>query len=213
LFTQSAAPLKFTVRTKQRSPTKFESAFVSDDEVSKALRKILASQEEKPDQFIASLVDHYESGSQWTNTQRAWAHFFATKLRRYRAFGDANGDQAGLVFTLLKKPNPSMPDLGNDSNFKSPFKTDEEARAVIQDLSEEEATKAGALVVSLRHLVVNERPWPPYLRGWGHYIAHQLKTGRMLQPKVLDDHWCPDTADEGDFPEGTGLRKPPRGVK
>ncbi|KAF4745878.1 hypothetical protein FOZ62_025991, partial [Perkinsus olseni] len=212
LFTQSAAPLKFTVRTKQRSPTKFESAFVSDDEVSKALRKILASQEEKPDQFIASLVDHYESGSQWTSTQRAWAHFFATKLR-YRTFGDANDDQAGLVFTLLKKPNPSMPDLGNDSSFKSPFKTDEEARAVIQDLSEEEAAKAGSLVVSLRHLVNNERPWPPYLRGWGHYIAHQLKSGRMLQPKVLDDHWCPDTADEDDFPEGTGLRKPPRGVK
>ncbi|KAF4707829.1 hypothetical protein FOZ63_026430, partial [Perkinsus olseni] len=84
---------------------------------------------------------------------------------------------------------------------------------VIQDLSEEEAAKAGSLVVSLRHLVNNERPWPPYLRGWGHYIAHQLKSGRMLQPKVLDDHWCPDTADEDDFPEGTGLRKPPRGVK
>lgn len=33
-------------------------------------------------------------------------------------------------------------------------------------------------------------------------------------PTVLADHWLLDRSDEDeDLPEGTGLRKPPRGVK
>lgn len=39
-----------------------------------------------------------------------------------------------------------MPDLENDSIFKSPFKSDDEARGVIGGLSEEEATEAGPMV-------------------------------------------------------------------